>query len=87
MSEPSSPSKEIVETPNPCPTVPITIPVNLPARFHRNDDGAVWADVPSLPGRVAGGASLDEVLANLREAAEGWLLAKHEIESIGWPAS
>jgi predicted RNase H-like HicB family nuclease len=86
MSEPSTPSKEIAETSGSCPTVPITIVVNLPARIHRDDDGAVWADVPSLPGCVAGGASLDEVLANLKEAAEGWLLAKHDIETIGWPA-
>jgi predicted RNase H-like HicB family nuclease len=32
-----------------------------------------------------GGESIDEVLANLREAAEGWLLAKQDIETNGWP--
>ncbi len=55
--------------------VPVTILVNLPARMHRDDDGALWADVPALPGCVAGGESLDEVLSNLKEAAEGWLFA------------
>ncbi len=55
--------------------VPVTILVNLPAMIHRDDDGALWADVPALPGCVAGGESLDEVLSNLKEAAEGWLFA------------
>ena len=64
--------------------VPISIAVNLPARIHRDQDGAIWADVPALPGCVVGGESLDEVLANLKEAAEGWLLAKADIETKGW---
>jgi predicted RNase H-like HicB family nuclease len=66
-------------------SVPISIPVDLPARVHRDADGALWADVPALPGCIAGGESIDEVLANLREAAEGWLLAKQDIETNGWP--
>jgi predicted RNase H-like HicB family nuclease len=66
--------------------VPITINIGLPARIHRDDDGAIWADAPSLPGCVAGGETVDEVLSNLREAAEGWLLAKQDLESKGWPA-
>jgi predicted RNase H-like HicB family nuclease len=69
------------------PCVPISIPIDLPARVHRDDDGVLWADVPALPGCVAGGESLDEVLANLKEAAEGWLLAKQDIETNGWPSS
>ena len=85
MNESASPANELVEASASCPTVPVTIAVNLPARIHRDDDGAVWADVPSLPGCVAGGTSLDEVLANLKEAAEGWLLAKYDIETKGWP--
>jgi predicted RNase H-like HicB family nuclease len=35
---------------------------------------------------VAGGESLDDVLANLKEAAEGWLLAKQDLETQGWPS-
>ncbi len=67
--------------------VPITIAVDLPARVHRDEDGTLWADVPALPGCVSGGESLDEVLADLKEAAEGWLLAKGDIETKGWPAA
>jgi predicted RNase H-like HicB family nuclease len=66
--------------------VPTTIAVKLPARVHQDEDGALWADVPALPGCVAGGTDLDEVLANLREAAEGWLLARHDVETRGWPS-
>jgi predicted RNase H-like HicB family nuclease len=65
--------------------IPTTINVGLPARIHRDDDGAIWADVPALPGCIAGGETLDEVLTNLREAAEGWLLAKQDLETKGWP--
>jgi predicted RNase H-like HicB family nuclease len=72
-------------TPAPGGSVPISIPVDLPARVHRDADGALWADVPALLGCIAGGESIDEVLANLREAAEGWLLAKQDIETNGWP--
>jgi predicted RNase H-like HicB family nuclease len=72
-------------TPPPGGIVPIAIPIDLPARIHRDLDGALWADAPALPGCVAGGESIEEVLANLREAAEGWLLAKQDIETTGWP--
>jgi predicted RNase H-like HicB family nuclease len=65
--------------------VPTIITVKLPARVHQDEDGSLWADVPALPGCVAGGSDLDEVLSNLGEAAEGWLLAKHDVETRGWP--
>ena len=77
-------SSSIENTPRESAT-PVTITVSLPARIHRDRDGVLWADVPALPGCVAGGAELDEVLANLREAAEGWLLAKNDLETKGWP--
>jgi predicted RNase H-like HicB family nuclease len=34
--------------------------------------------VPSLPGCYTQGATLEEVQANLREAAEGWLGSVHD---------
>ena len=69
------------------PITPISISVSLPARIHLDPDGVIWADLPALPGCVAGGTELDEVLANLREAADGWLLAKHDVETRGWPSA
>ena len=85
MDESSVSVKTRTDVPAPGRDVPITIAVNLPARIHRDPDGAIWADVPALPGCVAGGENLDDVLTNLKEAAEGWLLAKQDVETKGWP--
>ena len=42
------------------------------------DAGGYSASIPSLPGCHTQGETLDEVSANLREAAEGWLAVAHE---------
>ena len=41
--------------------------------LHEEADGGYWAEVPALPGCVTEGDSYDEVVANLKEAIEGWL--------------
>jgi predicted RNase H-like HicB family nuclease len=43
---------------------------------HAADEGGFWAEVPALPGCVSQGETVEEVRANVREAIEGWLLAK-----------
>jgi predicted RNase H-like HicB family nuclease len=40
--------------------------------------GGFSAEVPSLPGCHTQGETLDEVRANLQEAAQGWLDSVHE---------
>ena len=45
---------------------------------HPAEEGGFWAEVPALPGCVSEGETLDETLANVREAAEGWLEAATE---------
>ncbi len=40
---------------------------------HPAEEGGFWAEVPALPGCVSEGETLDEVMANIREAAEGWI--------------
>ncbi|MGO9463607.1 MAG: type II toxin-antitoxin system HicB family antitoxin [Isosphaeraceae bacterium] len=85
MSDPTLAVEPGISAPAPGGTIPVLIPIDLPARIRRDADGALWAEVPALPGCVAGGETLDELLANLREAAEGWLLAKQDIETDGWP--
>ena len=40
---------------------------------HPAEEGGFWAEVPALPGCVSEGETLSETLANVREAAEGWL--------------
>jgi predicted RNase H-like HicB family nuclease len=53
--------------------VPGTVSVNLPILFHQAQKGGYWAEVPALKGCVSEGETLEETLANIREAAEGWL--------------
>ena len=47
--------------------------VKLKALLHPAEEGGYWAKVPALQGCVSEGDSRDEALANIREAAEGWL--------------
>ncbi|MCR4316297.1 MAG: type II toxin-antitoxin system HicB family antitoxin [Planctomycetes bacterium] len=41
--------------------------------IHPAEEGGFWAEIPALPGCVSEGDTYDETLANIREAAEGWL--------------
>jgi predicted RNase H-like HicB family nuclease len=62
-------------------TAPIVVDVavNLTAIVRPEPDaGGYSASIPALPGCHTQGESLDEVRANLREAAEGWLAVAHE---------
>jgi predicted RNase H-like HicB family nuclease len=47
--------------------------MNLKVLIHPAEEGGFWAEVPALPGCVSEGDTLDETLANTREAAAGWL--------------
>lgn len=40
---------------------------------HMATEGGFWAEVPALPGCATQGETVDELLANLREAIEGRL--------------
>ncbi len=40
---------------------------------HPAEEGGYWAEVPALPGCVSEGETFEELLGNIREAAEGWL--------------
>jgi predicted RNase H-like HicB family nuclease len=40
---------------------------------HQAEEGGFWAEVPALPGCVSEGQTLEETLANIREAAADWL--------------
>jgi predicted RNase H-like HicB family nuclease len=46
--------------------------------YSEPEAGGYSAEVPALPGCYTQGETLDEVRANLRQAAEGWLAAAHE---------
>jgi len=47
--------------------------MKLRVLIHTAEEGGFWAEVPALPGCVSQGETFDETVANIREAAEGWL--------------
>ena len=54
--------------------------------IHPAEEGGFWAEVPALPGCFSEGDTREEVAANIREAAEGWLAVASEREPIEQPA-
>jgi predicted RNase H-like HicB family nuclease len=40
---------------------------------HEAEEGGYWAEVPALPGCATQGDTMEELMANLREAIEGCL--------------
>ena len=49
--------------------------------IHEAEEGGYWAEVPALPGCVSEGETRKEIEANIREAAEGWLETRAELEA------
>ena len=47
--------------------------MKLKAIIHDAEEGGFWAEVPAIPGCVSQGDSMEDLLANLREAIEGCL--------------
>lgn len=61
------------------PPVAVDVNVILTAIVRPEPDaGGYSATIPALPGCHTQGETLDEVRANLREAAEGWLAVAHD---------
>ena len=59
--------------------VSVGVAVTLTAIVRPEPDaGGYSASIPALPGCHTQGETLEEVRANLREAAEGWLAVAHE---------
>src|SRR5205807_10516352 len=57
----------------------VDVAVTLTAIVRPEPDvGGYSASIPALPGCHTQGETLDEVRANLREAAEGWLAVAHD---------
>jgi predicted RNase H-like HicB family nuclease len=60
-------------------SIPVTVSVSLTALVHPEPvAGGYSAEIPALPGCYTEGETLEEVQANLREAAEAWLAAAHD---------
>ena len=54
---------------------------NLQAIIHkcRSPETGYWAEVPSLPGCVTQGETLEEVRAMIRDAVSGWFACAWEL--------
>jgi predicted RNase H-like HicB family nuclease len=50
--------------------------MNVKIIVHEAEEGGFWAEVPALPGCASQGETMDELLANLREAIRAWLEAE-----------
>ncbi len=49
--------------------------MNIKVVVHEAEEGGFWAEVPVLPGCASQGETMDELVANVREAIAGWLTA------------
>jgi len=55
--------------------------MKLKVLVHEAEEGGYWAEIPALPGCVSEGDTLDDLMRNIREAAEGWLETSAERSS------
>lgn len=47
--------------------------MKIRAIIHSAEEGGYWAEVPALSGCITEGDTMEEVVANLKDAIEGWL--------------
>jgi predicted RNase H-like HicB family nuclease len=47
--------------------------MKIKAIVHEAEEGGFWAEVPAIPGCATQGETMEELLANLRDAIEGCL--------------
>ena len=52
------------------------ISMKYTAIIHEAEEGGYWAEVPALPGCITEADTLDELKANILDAAQGWLDAQ-----------
>ena len=54
--------------------------VQVKVVVHEAEEGGFWAEVPALPGCVSQGETMDELLANVREAIQPPVELGEEVE-------
>jgi predicted RNase H-like HicB family nuclease len=59
--------------------------MNIKVVVHEAEEGGYWAEVPVLPGCASQGDTMDELIANVREAIAGWLAADVPHDPSGEP--
>ena len=61
--------------------------MKIRAIIHSAEEGGYWAEVPALPGCITEGDTMEEVMANLKDAMVGWLDVANSHEAIAYPRS
>ncbi|MEG3936575.1 MULTISPECIES: type II toxin-antitoxin system HicB family antitoxin [unclassified Microcoleus] len=56
--------------------------MKIRAIIHPAEEGGYWAEVPALPGCITEGDTMEEVVANLKDAMVGWLDVANSREAI-----
>lgn len=56
--------------------------MKIRAIIHPAEEGGYWAEVPKLPGCITEGDTMEEVIANLRDAIEVWLDVANSRDAI-----
>ncbi|MCC5609169.1 type II toxin-antitoxin system HicB family antitoxin [Nostoc sp. CHAB 5834] len=56
--------------------------MKIRAIIHPAEEGGYWAEVPALPGCITEGDTIEEVMANLKDAIEGWLEVANSRDAI-----
>ena len=56
--------------------------MKIRAIIHPAEEGGYWAEVPALSGCITEGDTMEEVVANLKDAIEGWLDVANSREAI-----
>ncbi|MEH2192527.1 MAG: type II toxin-antitoxin system HicB family antitoxin [Nostoc sp.] len=56
--------------------------MKIRAIIHPAEEGGYWAEVPALPGCINEGDTIEEVMANLKDAIEGWLEVANSLDIL-----
>lgn len=56
--------------------------MKIKAIIHPAEEGGFWAEVPAFPGCITEGDTMEEILANLQDAIEGWLEVANSTYSV-----
>ena len=56
--------------------------MKIRAIIHPAEEGGYWAEVPAFPGCITEGDTMEEVVANLKDAIEGWLDVANSRDAI-----
>lgn len=60
--------------------------MKIKAIIHSAEEGGYWAEIPELVGCITEGDTMEEVMANLKDAIVGWLDVANSREVRHFPS-